>query len=255
MKIFRLIGIMTLLVFSFYLTDFVTELAINTNPIMQSIKINSNNYFVESVNATIDKNTIIPGIKGKKINEMESFLNMKDFGAFNSNYIIYDDIKPEISIESNKDKIIISGNKNIRQVSLLLFNNDNLIEYLKSNKIKYSKLINSNDILDVNENINIENDKKLFDNIDTLLKKKDLNKKICILNYSNIESCKEKEYYLVKPTYIVKNNNIINIINNIESGNILLIENNLSIENLKLLISRINNKDIEINYLSDLIKE
>ena len=60
MKYFRLIGIMSLLVFSFYLTDFVTELAINTNPLMQSIKINSTNYITESVDAIIDNNTIIP---------------------------------------------------------------------------------------------------------------------------------------------------------------------------------------------------
>ena len=38
MKYFRLIGILSLLVFSFYLTDFVTNLAISTNPLMKSIK-------------------------------------------------------------------------------------------------------------------------------------------------------------------------------------------------------------------------
>ena len=68
MKYFRLLGIMSLLVFSFYLTDRVTELAINTNPLMQNIKSNMVNYEVKSVDAIIDNNTIIPGIKGKKIN-------------------------------------------------------------------------------------------------------------------------------------------------------------------------------------------
>ena len=132
MKYFKLIGIMSLLVFSFYLTDLATEFAINSNPLMQTIKDNSKNYNTTSVNATINNNTIIPGIKGKVVNEIESFLNMKDFGSFNSNYLLYDLIEPEISLNNNKEKIIISGNKKIRQVTLLV-RDTNLIEYLKNN--------------------------------------------------------------------------------------------------------------------------
>ena len=87
MKYFKLIGIMSLLVFSFYLTDLATEFAINSNPLMQTIKDNSKNYNTTSVNATINNNTIIPGIKGKVVNDIESFLNMKDFGSFKANYL------------------------------------------------------------------------------------------------------------------------------------------------------------------------
>ena len=87
MKFYKIIGIISIVVFSFYLTDFATELAINSNPLMQTIKDSSDNYQVSSVNATIKDNTIIPGIKGKKVNTMESFLNMKDFGSFNINYL------------------------------------------------------------------------------------------------------------------------------------------------------------------------
>ena len=187
MKCFKLIGIMSLLSFSFFLTDFVTELAINSNPLMQSIKNNSNNYNVCSVNATIENNTIIPGIKGKKVNEMESYLNMKDFGVFNINYLIYDSILPDISIENNKNLIIISGNKSIRQISILIKNNKNILDYSNKNNIKYSKLININDTIDKNENINICSNGKDFKDLNTLLNKNELNRNICILNYSNIE--------------------------------------------------------------------
>lgn len=255
MKYFKLIGIMTLLVFSFYLTDFVTELAINTNPLMQSIKSNSSNYCEASVNATINDNTIIPGIKGKKVNEMESFLNMKDFGSFNINYLIYDYFKPEISLEDNIDKIIISGNKTLRQLTILISNNKEIENYVKSKNIKYSKLINIEDELNTEENINIENDKKEFDDLDTLLKKKDLNKNICIINYSNIESCKENKYYLVDPNIILKNNNFINTLSNISNGSIVLIDDNLSLNNFKLFESKVYNNDIEFVYLSKIIEE
>lgn len=255
MKCFKLIGIISLLSFSFFLTDFVTELAINSNPLMQSIKKSGNNYNVCSVNATIENNTIIPGIKGKKVNEMESFINMKDFGIFNINYLIYDDVIPDISIENNKDKIIISGNKNIRQVSILVKDNSNIIEYNNKNNIKYSKLINSNDKLDIYENINICSNSKDFNNLDILLNKNELNKKICILNYSNIEECRENEYYIIKPSIVYSNSNYVNKLNDINSGSIILLNDNLSINNYKLLIEYLKNKDLEIVYLSELIKE
>ena len=255
MKYFKLIGIMSLLVFSFYLTDFVTELAINSNPLMEVIKNNSKDYLIESVNATIRDNTIIPGIKGKKVNEMESFLNMKDFGNFNNNYLIYDGIKPDISIEDYKDKIIISGNKNIRQLSILIKDNELLLDYLKQNKIKYSKLNNMDNIIDLNENINIENEKDRFNNYDVILNKKNLNKKICLINYSNIESCKEKEYYLVKANQHLKNSNISNIIKDLENGSIILIDDNLTIENFRLFQNKVINRDLNFVYLSEIIKE
>ena len=254
MKYFRLIGILSLVVFSFFLTDFVTELAIKSNPLYKTIKDNSSNYSCKSVNATIDNNTIIPGISGKEINELESFLNMKDFGEFNKNYLIYEYISPDISIENNKDKIIISGNKSIRSVSLLIKNNVSIIKYLNENSIKYSKLVKLNDTLD-KENINIEGIEKDFKDLNTLLKKKELNKKICLLDYSNIKVCKDLKYYVVKHNYEISNSNIYNVISNIENGNIILINDNLSLENFKLFLNKAKSKDMEFKYLSEIIKE
>lgn len=255
MKYFRFIGIISLLIFSFFLTDFVTELAINNNPLMKSIKNNSDNYNTCSVNAIIDNNTIIPGIKGKKVNEMESYLNMKDFGLFNTNYLIYDSIIPDISIEDNLDKVIISGNKQKRRVSILVKDNKDILNYNKENNIIYSKLINIDDTLDIGENINIERSKDKFDNLNTLLNKNELNKKICLINYSNIESCRDNKYYMIKIGIEVKNNNYVSELSNISNGSIIYIDDNFNIENYKILLDYINNKDLKIVYLSELIKE
>ena len=255
MKYFKIIGAMTLLVFSFYLTDFVTDLAINSNPLMQTIKNNSKNYTCSSVNATIDNNTIIPGIKGKVVNEMESYLNMKDFGSFNTNYLIYDYIKPEISIEDYKDKIIISGNKSLRQISILIKDNKDIIKYLNDNSIKYSKLIDSTSTIDYKENINIESDKEEFLNLETLLNKRNLKNNICILNYSNIEACKERKYHIVKPSIILKNNNITNSINVLDKGSIILIDDNTTLNNFLIFLKSTKTKDLKYVYLSEIIKE
>ena len=254
MKFYKIIGIISIVVFSFYLTDFATELAINSKPLMQTIKDSSDNYQVSSVNATIKDNTIIPGIKGKKVNTMESFLNMKDFGSFNINYLVYDSVVPSITLEQNKDKVIISGNKKIRQISLLVKDNNEIKEYLNKNNIDYSYLINYLNEFD-KENINIESNKNKFLDLDTLLRKKDLNKKICILDYSNIEICKNKKYYIVKPSITLKNSNVVSSINMVEKGSIILIDNNLSLDNFKIFLKSIKSKDLKIVYLSEIIKE
>ena len=255
MKWFKTIGVLSLLSFSFFLTDFVTELAINNDPLMQSIKENSNYNEIKSVNAIIENNTIIPGIKGKKVNIMESYLNMKDFGTFNDNYLIYDSIIPDINVNDNLDKIIISGNNKHRRVSILIKNNLDILNYSKSNIIKYTKLINKKEDFDTNENINICSKKEDFNDLNILLNKNNLNKKICILNYSNISECKNKKYYIVKPNIELENNNFISNLNNISNGSIIMINENLNINNYKILIDYLGNKDLEVIYLSELIKE
>ena len=254
MKIYKLIGIMSIVVFSFYLTDFVTELAINSNPLMQSIKENSDIYNVESVDAIVEGNTIIPGIKGKKVNYMESFLNMKDFGSFNINYLVFDDIEPDVSINNNSDKIIISGNKSKRQISLLINNNKEIMNYLDKKNIKYTNMIYYMKEIK-KDNVIVESDRKKFLDLDTLLKKKNLNNNICILDYSNIEICKKKKYYIVKPNYFLKTNNYINILNKIDKGDIIVVDDELSLDNFKVFLNKIYNKDFKIIYLSEIIAE
>ena len=253
MRYFKIIGVISLLIFSFYLTDFVTDIAINSNSLMQIIKNNKNNYYESPVNAIIKDNTIIPGINGKIVNNMDSFLNMKDFGVFNSNYLIYDYIKPLISVEDNKDKVIISGNKSKRNVALLIDKNNNINTELS--KIKHTKLIKYNDNITDFENINIESDKSKFLDLEYLLYKKNKLKKICILDYSNIEACIKNKYYIVKPSVIIKNNNFNNNLNDINNGSIILIDNNLTLNNYRLLLSYIKNKNFNIIYLSEIIKE
>ena len=255
MKYYKLIGVISLVIFSFYLTDFVTDIAINTNSLMQVIKSKKNNYCVSSVNAIIEGNTIIPGIKGKIINEMGSYLNMKDFKAFNENYLVYDYVKPDISVEDNRDKIIISGNKNNRSISLLINNNDTIHSYLKKNDINYTKMIKYEDSIDYLDNVNIESDEKKYNDLNTLLKKNNKNNSICIVEYSNLSACKKNNYYLVKPNIILKNNNYITSLNEINNGSIILIDNNFNLENFKIVLNYIKRKDLKIVKLMEIIKE
>ena len=148
MKFYKIIGIISIVVFSFYLTDFATELAINSNPLMQTIKDSSDNYQVSSVNATIKDNTIIPGIKGKKVNTMESFLNMKDFGSFNINYLVYDSVVPSITLKNSN---VVSSINMVEKGSIILIDNnlslDNFKIFLKSIKSKDLKIVYLSEII------------------------------------------------------------------------------------------------------------
>lgn len=255
MKRFKIIGILSLIVFSFFLTDFVTDLAINNNSLMKIIRENSSNYEISSVSAIIEDNTIIPGIKGRKVNEIESYLNMKDFEIFNKNYLIYDTINPEISIEDNKEKVIISGNKTKRNISILINNNSNVIKYCNDKNIKYTKLVKLNDNLSNEDNVNIESDNEKFNDLKTIMNKKNINNNICLINYSNIKECINNKYYLVKHSLEVNNNNINNVLSKVANGEIIYINDHVSIENFVILLKYIDSKDLKNIYLNDLIKE
>lgn len=242
------------IVVSFYLTEKIMIYLENQNPIMKEIIKLENSYEVKSVNAIIEDNTIIPGINGKKINKKKSLLKMENFGSFNETFIIYNDIKPDISINDNIDKVIIKGNNIKRNISLILEDSD-LTNYLKEHNIQYSLISDlSSDLTIDREYILGETDKKNISDLNTLLNKKKKNSKICLINYSNLEYCKEKKYYLIKPN-IDTINNINYLLNDISSGSIILVRKSTSLDNLKLIIKEIKKQDLDIVYLSTLISE
>lgn len=243
------------MVFSFYLSDQITSLAIKKNPIMQSINETSKSLTVMSKNATIIDNTIIPGISGKKVDEEASFFKMKEFGSFNETFLVYENIKPKISLEDNKDKIIVKGNESLRQISIIVEDNERLINYFNNAGIKVNVLSNLNTTLENHEYINAENTKESFNDLDSILKKNKLNKKICILEYSNIDECKDKRYYLINPNIKVSNSNILKNKQKIGNGSIVLIDKNVTNNSLNIILSQIKYLDLKIVYLSELITE
>lgn len=243
-----------LIVTSFYFTDKIMIYIENKNPIMQEIISKEKKYNILPVNAEIKNNTIIPGVNGKNINKHKSLLKMNDFGSFNELYLVYDNIKPEINLEKNKDKIIIKGNNNKHAISLILEESEDLENYLNQNKIKYDILTTKNTNLKLNREY-LNGSKEDFSDINSLLNKNNLNKKICLINYLNKETCINKKYYLVQESLKITNSNIVESLNKINSGEIILIPKSLTLINLKLVINEIKKQDLSIIYLSKLINE
>jgi len=254
-KKIKTVIIIILMIFSFYLSDQITTLAINKNPIMVSINEKSDSLTVMGVDAILKDNTIIPGISGKIVDKEASFFKMKEFGIFNETFLIYKNIKPDISLEDNKDKIIIQGNDTLRQVSIIIDDTENLINYFKNKNIEVSILSSLNTNFADYEYLNDEKNKNSFNDLDSILKKQKLNKKICIINHSNIELCKEKKYYLVDPTIKVSNANIYENKKDLTNGAIIYIDKNVTEKSINILLNQIKYLDLKIVYLSQLIKE
>lgn len=253
MKYIKYSLVIFLCVFSFYVSDMAILMVENMSPIMKKVKTYSDNY-VEPVNAIIEDNTIIPGSNGTKLNERESYLKMNEFGTFNETFLVYDYIKPDVSLYDNLDKVIVNTNKKDK-VSLIVLN-DKWDNYFKENSILYTKVINSNNNLDRSSSyINGNIDEDEFNKLNSYLKKNKLNSKICLVDYSNLASCKKNKYFIVKQTVEVNHSNLASVKKTIKGGNIILLDSSLELNEVKIIINYIKYNNLDIINLSDLIKE
>lgn len=251
---FKLILLSSFIVFSFYYTNRVALLVKNNNPMVKKIKKVQKKYKVKSVDAIIKKDTIVPGLNGKQVNIDKSSSNMNKLGYFNDLYLVYDAVVPRISLENNKDKIIIKGNENKNSVTIICEDNDILNYFIKNNIV-----INTNYKLNtrINKKVsyyNSENNEEKFNNVESFLKIKKMNNNICLLN-NNYDLCKKYQKYIVMPSIVLNKNNIIDVKNNIQSGDIIFIKGDAKISDIKIMIKAIFNNNLDIVDLNTLIKE
>lgn len=250
-RYFSYFGIGIFVAFSFYFTDKISTVAFNKNELVKKIKDMQTFYYEEAEDAKIDlsHNTIIPGKFGKKINTTESYLNMSDFKIFNEGYLVFDLKKPNISLENNKDKFIISGNPKKRNVSLLVADENKFVDYFLSNKIKFS-IINKNNTK-YRHFINAASNETDF----KLLNRFAYKSKFCLKHFSIIRLCKKYNYYLIDTNVVLQREGFNKIKSKIKSGAIIIINNDVTFEDLTLLISEIRFKDLEIVSITKLISE
>ena len=118
-KAFQMIGLISLTCFSFFVTEKTVTVVSDMDEIMIEIRNKKDDYKLDSIDATIENNTIIPGVNKREVNVNKSYKNMKTNGYFSDKLFVYDYTKPEISLSNNIDKYIIKGNSNKRMVSLI----------------------------------------------------------------------------------------------------------------------------------------
>lgn len=254
-KYYQYLGLALIMFFSFYYTEKIALIVLNKNPLMQSINEQKKNYEIDFVNAVIEGDYIIPGINGLEVNARESFYGMQELDAFNHYYLVFDQVKPEVSLEDHKDKIIHKGNAKLKQVSIILSEEADISEYLKANQYQASLLVDSNTYEKNSYFEVINNEVNAFESLENTLNLNKENTHICVMNGQNYELCLKKKNYLVEPTLTLTSTNYIDVKSSFESGSIILIDESAKLSDVKLLLKEINYKNYDIVYISELISE
>ncbi len=254
-KSLRIFGLISLLCFSFYYTNKIATFMQRKDPIYESILLNKEDYEILSVNAIIKDNAIIPGLYGKMVNVEKSFHNMKNYGYFSLNELVFDEIKPEISLENHLDKKINKGNPK-KQAIYLILEDETHIPLLEELGISYALLTTLNTSnTHLSYGIKINNDYENYEELEKKLKLKKENNRFCFVSNKQEEFCKKKKKIMIEETQSVNKSNFTNIYHNLSSGSILFIQNSLSSTNIKLLINQIYFKGYSILSLEDLVSE
>ena len=198
--LFKYLGLGVILMFSFYYTEKMSRIVINNSSLVSLINENSKDYNVNPVSALIEDEYIIPGLNGYSVNVLKSYNNMRYLDTFNSYYLEYDKIKPNISLENNKDKIIKKGNPSKKGISLIVKDNQDIISYAKEKEIKITRLVDHH-TYDVNFNFEqINNDYEEYSKVEVMLNNSNKNKNICYISDNIIDLCRKNKKYLVEST-------------------------------------------------------
>ena len=253
--LFKYIGLGIFIVMAFYYTERFTNVVIRNSSLVNVINEESKNYNISPVSATIEDDYIIPGLNGYSVNVLKSYNNMRYLDTFNSYYLAYDKVTPNVSLENNKDKIIKYGNKNKNGVALIIKDNLDIITYAKEKEIKITRLVDRHtyDISETYEQIN--NEVEEYNKVEKMLNNGNRNKNICFINNNIKDVCMKYKKYLVESSIDMNNYNLSTIKNNIESGNIIFINDNVNLVDFKILVRQIYYQDLNIMYLSELISE
>lgn len=105
-NIFKMVSLLVLVLFSFFYTDRVMNFINKKDPLMNKIDLLKDKYEVLPVNAVLDSNTIIPGVKGKSVDLDKSYENMKVSGIFREDYLVYNNILPSEMLSNNRINIL-----------------------------------------------------------------------------------------------------------------------------------------------------
>lgn len=273
-KFFQILGLITLICFSFFITEKTALVVNNMDDIMINIKQNKDKYKSKSKDAVIKDNTIIPGINGKEVNINKSYKNMKINGYYSDKLYVYDYKKPNISLEDNKDKYIVKGNKEKRMISLIfkLKNNTditNIISILNNYGAKSTFFVDINwfsnntelveKLIKDGHNIGI-----LLDNYDsndflwtdTVIKNINKQKYGFCYNAKEIDICSKNNDYTIRPIEISEHTPLVELKKYLDDENIFSLEvNSILKKELINIIIYIKSKGYKIDNLENHVLE
>ena len=279
-RFFEILGFLSLVCFSFFYTEKTIDVVKEVDDIMITLKEQAPKYQVKAENAKIDGKFMTPGISGKIVNLQKSYEEMKHYGKFHPNLLVYDKVSPEISIKNRYDKYIQTGNPKKRQVSFLFIvdekgNSSPIIEILKDKKVTGTFFIdgswlekNQNELVSLIEgkftvgNYSYRGDygHESFVWIDTIIKRVGGQKQsYCLVEKENkkaLSTCKLQKDYTIYPNIIMKENPYSELTEQVESGSIILMRLDAQVKKeLPLMITYLKQKGYEIVNLEQLLEE
>ena len=267
-KYFEIVGMIVLGLFSVFYTTKTTMVVKEMDNIMIKIKEEQDKYQINPVDAQINDDVIISGISGQKVDIGASYDAMKKIGTYNESMLVYENIKPSISVSNIYDKYFVGSNPNKKQVSLIfkIDNKDNIAKILslldkhniKANFFTTEDL--SKPILNLtNEGHNIGT--ITYENWLTTLIDKIANQKetYCYVEEKDKEKldiCKMNKSHTILPTIITKNIPTLTIKKNLKPGIIISMDVNKNLLNeLEYIIRYIESKGYSIVTLEKLLEE
>ncbi|MBR3199377.1 MAG: polysaccharide deacetylase family protein [Bacilli bacterium] len=277
---FQSIGIISLMIGSFMLTDKISTTSKLSNELLNEIKSKKDGYKENAIEPLIKDNTIIPGVNGKEVDTEKSYEEMSKIGYFSDKLLVYKTLQVEEKLNKNKDKYIISLNNSKMTISLIFKVDEkdditNIIKNLNKRKIKGTFFVNSN-YLEKHHNqiIKLINEGHIIGNLSNNEDYTDSDfvwMKTIITNIGNqknnycytekekkeiIKNCKLHDSYTIKPTIIIKNNHLLNIKKLLRPGFIISLEVNNNLNNeIETILNYIDSKGYTIKSLEEGLKE
>lgn len=273
-QIIKMIGLVTLICFSFFYTEKVIDVASVQDEIMIKINQVKDNYKIDVIDATILDDTIIPGINGKEVDVEKSYNEMKQVGIFKEMLLSYKQIELKDSLKKNLDKYVIKANGTKKSVSLVFYiNNQQVLENIikKENVIlnlfiDYKLLSTNLNNLDKNnlfiyaygDNGVYSNDTLIYSN--NLINRNFNNKSLyCITDSKNeklLTICKNNNMITIIPNILDNNYVYNNIKTNLVNGSIIKLNStNKTLNEFDTIIDFIKSKGYKIVSLEDLLSE
>ncbi len=276
----KYLGVTALVLFSFYYTDRAVDIVKRNDPIMQTILSNQEKYKLESVNAKIDKDTIIPGMNGVSVDVQKSYSRMKNMNGYYESLLMFSEVIPNESILEQYDKFIIRGNPNKSDVAILLKANS-MTNLKKAYDIFLEKEVLATFFIDgliIEENLdfigtlasdgfeienfgyNDEYTREMFQWTNNMLYSiTNMEPKFCYSEYNNydiLNLCSKNKMYTVRPTVVVTSNPFYTVKENLEEGSIIALNlNDETMKELPAMITYLKQKGYHLTTLQEAVSE
>ena len=235
---------------------------------------------MKPVDAKIEKNKIVPGISGKKVNYKESYKKMKQYGKYNESLTVFESVEPTISVEDYYDKYIQEGSGIQNDISLVFVvkqgdNITNIVNilnenaalstffvdglWLENNESLATTLAEEGHELEVLNYNNSYEELYFSSSLNLVNRITNLKPKYCYAEYDNkevLELCTKLELHTIIPTIKTGNYPFSEIKKKLSKGAIASLPINSSTEiELPTIINYIRQRGYIIHTLDNLLKE